>query len=92
MKERIEKLVEKTVAGQMFVYPVKTEYDKTMRFTDWFRRPLSEKQVKYALCDVTYLRDVYAKLVTSQFRNASIANLNAWLISRSGAVGSSPGS
>ena len=28
MKERIEKLVEKTVAGQMFVYPVKTEYDR----------------------------------------------------------------
>lgn len=41
---------------------VKTEIDKTMRFTDWSRRPLSEKQVKYALCDVTYLRDVYAKL------------------------------
>ena len=28
MNERIEKLVEKTVAGQMFVYPVKTEYDR----------------------------------------------------------------
>lgn len=41
---------------------LKTEIDKTMRFTDWSRRPLSEKQVKYALCDVTYLRDVYAKL------------------------------
>lgn len=28
MNDRIEKLVEKTVAGQMFVYPVKTEYDR----------------------------------------------------------------
>lgn len=39
-----------------------TEIDKTMRFTDWSRRPLTEKQVKYALHDVTYLRDVYARL------------------------------
>ena len=28
MNERIEKLVQKTVSGQMFVYPVKTEYDR----------------------------------------------------------------
>ena len=28
MNERIEKLVQKTVAGQMYVYPVKTEYDR----------------------------------------------------------------
>lgn len=39
-----------------------TEIDKTMRFTDWSHRPLTEKQVKYALHDVTYLRDVYAGL------------------------------
>jgi len=36
--------------------------DKTSRFTDWSRRPLTEKQVDYALADVTHLRDVYAKL------------------------------
>ncbi len=36
--------------------------DKTMRFTDWGRRPLSEKQLKYALGDVTHLRVVYEKL------------------------------
>ena len=28
MNERIEKLVQKTVAGQMYVYLVKTEYDR----------------------------------------------------------------
>jgi ribonuclease D len=36
--------------------------DKTSRFTDWGRRPLSEKQLRYALGDVTYLRGVYLKL------------------------------
>ncbi|MBZ0130091.1 MAG: ribonuclease D [Rhodobacteraceae bacterium] len=33
--------------------------DKSSRFTDWSRRPLSEKQQVYALADVTHLRDIY---------------------------------
>ena len=36
--------------------------DKTQRFTDWSRRPLTERQLGYALSDVTYLRIVYEKL------------------------------
>src|SRR5579872_5313324 len=36
--------------------------DKSHRFTDWTRRPLSEAQITYALSDVTHLRDVYVKL------------------------------
>jgi ribonuclease D len=36
--------------------------DKGSRFTDWSRRPLSDKQKVYALADVTYLRDLYPKL------------------------------
>jgi ribonuclease D len=36
--------------------------DKSNRFTDWTRRPLSEAQLKYAISDVTHLRDVYLKL------------------------------
>src|ERR1700733_9566187 len=36
--------------------------DKSHRFTDWTRRPLSDAQVTYALSDVTHLRDVYLKL------------------------------
>ncbi|HXV74385.1 MAG TPA: ribonuclease D, partial [Sphingomonadales bacterium] len=36
--------------------------DKSHRFTDWARRPLSEAQVKYALDDVIHLRPVYEKL------------------------------
>ncbi|WP_271167678.1 ribonuclease D [Hansschlegelia plantiphila] len=36
--------------------------DKSSRFTDWSRRPLSDDQVTYAIADVTHLRDVYGKL------------------------------
>jgi ribonuclease D len=36
--------------------------DKTSRFTDWTRRPLSKAQVDYAISDVTHLRTVYLKL------------------------------
>lgn len=36
--------------------------DKTSRFTDWRHRPLSDKQLDYAIADVTYLRDVYLAL------------------------------
>lgn len=38
--------------------------DKSSRFTDWSRRPLSEKQLDYALADVTHLRDVYLELIS----------------------------
>jgi len=37
--------------------------DKSLRFTDWTRRPLSPAQVTYAVSDVTHLRDVYLALV-----------------------------
>ncbi len=36
--------------------------DKGSRFTDWSRRPLSRKQLEYALADVTHLRPIYEKL------------------------------
>ncbi len=36
--------------------------DKSSRFTDWAHRPLTERQVKYALADVIHLRTVYDKL------------------------------
>jgi ribonuclease D len=36
--------------------------DKTSRFTDWAHRPLTERQLKYALADVIHLRIVYEKL------------------------------
>ncbi|NDE89901.1 MAG: ribonuclease D [Alphaproteobacteria bacterium] len=36
--------------------------DKSSRFTDWALRPLSEKQLHYALDDVRFLRPVFEKL------------------------------
>lgn len=36
--------------------------DKSSRFTDWAKRPLSRKQIDYALGDVTHLRVIYEKL------------------------------
>lgn len=38
------------------------ELEKNAQFTDWSRRPLSDKQIRYALDDVIYLREVYEKL------------------------------
>lgn len=38
------------------------QLDKSARFTDWSRRPLSKRQLEYALADVTHLRIVYEKL------------------------------
>lgn len=40
------------------------DLDKSSRFTDWAKRPLSEKQLKYAMGDVTHLRIIYKKLRT----------------------------
>jgi ribonuclease D len=40
----------------------KARIDKSSRFTDWSRRPLSEAQLVYALSDVTHLRDIYLAL------------------------------
>ena len=39
------------------------QIDKSSRFTDWSRRPLSDKQLDYALSDVTHLCRVYEALV-----------------------------
>jgi len=36
--------------------------DKSFRFTDWSKRPLSDRQLTYALGDVTHLRLIYEKL------------------------------
>lgn len=38
---------------------LKKQIDKSSQFTDWMRRPLSQKQLVYALGDVTHLRDAY---------------------------------
>ncbi|MEO0361259.1 MAG: ribonuclease D, partial [Pseudomonadota bacterium] len=38
--------------------------DKSSRFTDWARRPLTEKQLRYAAGDVTHLRSIYENLAS----------------------------
>jgi len=43
--------------------------DKTSRFTDWSRRPLSAAQMEYALCDVTHLRVIYEFLAAQLAKN-----------------------
>ena len=43
--------------------------DKTSRFTDWSRRPLTEAQMVYALADVTHLRVVYEHLAAQIIKN-----------------------
>ncbi|WP_028028514.1 ribonuclease D [Gemmobacter nectariphilus] len=40
----------------------RADLDKTSRFTDWSRRPLTKAQSEYALADVTHLRQIYESL------------------------------
>ena len=49
--------------GELAQSICKVQLDKSSRFTDWSRRPLSDAQITYALADVTYLRDIYRALV-----------------------------
>ncbi|MCO6186477.1 ribonuclease D [Rhizobium sp. L1K21] len=52
-----------SVSYDQLVQKIKgVQIDKTSRFTDWRRRPLSDKQLDYAIADVTHLRDVYLAL------------------------------
>ncbi|AVM74305.1 ribonuclease D [Magnetospirillum gryphiswaldense] len=61
-----------TLASQL----AKARIDKSQRFTDWALRPLTEKQVQYALADVTHLRVAYEKLVRKLERNGRLD----WLV------------
>ncbi len=60
------------------------QIDKSSRFTDWSHRPLSEKQLTYALADVTHLRDIYTTLkeqIEKQGRQDWVEDENATLAS-----------
>ncbi len=50
--------------------------DKQSRFTDWSHRPLTERQIAYALADVVHLRPVYEKLRKKLRRNRRETWLN----------------
>lgn len=47
----------------------KENLDKTSRFTDWSRRPLSQAQKDYAIADVTHLRVIYEWMVGQLAKN-----------------------
>ncbi len=48
--------------GELAQSLCKVTLDKSSRFTDWTRRPLSDAQIEYAIADVTHLRDIYRAL------------------------------
>ena len=58
------------------------EIDKSARFTDWSHRPLSKRQLEYALADVTHLRVIYewmkAKLERPAARRGSPRKWRRW--------------
>ena len=54
---------------------VGAQIDKSSQFTDWTRRPLSSKQLKYALGDVTHLREAYKVMA----RQLDEKNRWAWI-------------
>ncbi|MFD1480816.1 ribonuclease D [Paracoccus nototheniae] len=53
----------------------KADLDKSSRFTDWSRRPLSDAQAAYALADVTHLRVIYEYLAAELVKTGR----QAWL-------------
>lgn len=60
-----EQVSYETLATQL----AKAKIDKSSRFTDWSRRPLSDKQIAYALDDVIHLRVVYTKIQEKLAKN-----------------------
>ena len=58
----------------------KARIDKSSRFTDWSRRPLSDAQLVYALSDVTHLRDIYLALKADLEATGRTAWLNEEMV------------
>jgi ribonuclease D len=63
---------------------LRIDIDKSSRFTDWSRRPLSDSQLKYALADVTHLAKLYPKLRERLEREGRLA----WVSEEMAALGS----
>jgi ribonuclease D len=51
--------------------------DKGARFTDWSRRPLTERQIEYAIGDVTYLARIFPKMLKKLIKSGRGEWLNA---------------
>jgi ribonuclease D len=59
--------------GELVQSISKVTVDKSSRFTDWARRPLSTAQIEYALADVVHLRDVYRALLRKLERSGRMS-------------------
>jgi ribonuclease D len=59
--------------GELVQSISKVTVDKSSRFTDWARRPLSPAQIEYALADVEHLRDVYRALLRKLERSGRMS-------------------
>lgn len=68
--------------GELAQSICKITLDKSSRFTDWSRRPLSDAQIDYALADVTHLRDIYRALVAKLQKTDRMA----WLADEMGTL------
>ena len=53
------------------------QIDKGARFTDWSRRPLTERQIEYAIGDVTYLAKIFPKMLKKLVKSGRGHWLNA---------------
>ena len=51
--------------------------DKGARFTDWSRRPLTDRQIEYAIGDVTHLSEIFPKMLNKLVKTGRGAWLNA---------------
>jgi len=51
--------------------------DKGARFTDWSRRPLTERQIEYAIGDVTYLAKIFPRMLKKLIKSGRGVWLNA---------------
>ncbi|QPC99727.1 ribonuclease D [Qipengyuania soli] len=51
--------------------------DKGARFTDWSRRPLTDRQIEYAIGDVTHLSKIFPKILKKLIKTGRGAWLNA---------------
>ncbi len=51
--------------------------DKGARFTDWSRRPLTERQIEYAIGDVTHLANIFPRILKKLIKTGRGSWLNA---------------
>ncbi len=56
-------LGEQVSYGNLVAAYTPARLDKGARFTDWARRPLDQRQLDYAICDVTYLAELFPRML-----------------------------